>query len=114
MRGATATLALGAFFEAVEVLADLRGLGRRIREGDRAVLLGHRGPEPPSRSVGLGEGHAGGEVDSELIVPIRLDAGVVGVIAAESSRLAAFSEEDRYLLERVAAILAPFLVEPTP
>jgi putative methionine-R-sulfoxide reductase with GAF domain len=90
------------------------------RRGDRAVLLVHRGPEPPPRSVGLGEGHAGraartgatGVVESELIIPIRLDAEVVGVIAAERDREADFSEEDRDLLERVGVTLATFLATP--
>jgi putative methionine-R-sulfoxide reductase with GAF domain len=94
-----------------------RRVGIYQRQGNRAVLLGHRGPEPPRRSVGLGEGHVGRAArtgatrvaDSELIVPVRLDAGILGVIAAECDRKGAFSEEDRDLLERVAAILAPFL-----
>jgi putative methionine-R-sulfoxide reductase with GAF domain len=90
------------------------------RQGDRVVLLAHRGAEPPRRSVGLSEGHVGRAartgatrvVDSELIVPVRLDAELVGVIAAQSDGSAAVSEEDRDLLERVAAILAPFLGRP--
>lgn len=97
-----------------------RWVGIYRRQGDRAVLLVHRGPDSPRRSVDLGEVRDGTAartgatrvVDSELIIPIRLDAEVVGMIAAESDRTCDFRQEDRDLLERVGAILAPFLARP--
>jgi GAF domain-containing protein len=45
---------------------------------------------------------------SEIVVPIARDGRVVGEIDIDSDRPAAFGEDDRVLLERVAAIIAPF------
>jgi putative methionine-R-sulfoxide reductase with GAF domain len=90
------------------------GVGIYQREGDRLERRAHRGPAPPRHSFRLGEGNVGttGQigvtkvVDSELVVPIRAPGGVVGVIAVESDRDAAFDDEERSLVERVAAALA--------
>jgi GAF domain-containing protein len=43
----------------------------------------------------------------ELVVPIRAAGKVVGVIRVGTDRGAAFDDEDRSLLERVAEVLAP-------
>jgi len=45
---------------------------------------------------------------SEIVVPIALEGRVVGEIDIDSDRPAAFTEDDRVLLERVAAIVAEF------
>ena len=50
-----------------------------------------------------------GESRSELVVPIRGGTAVLGVIDAQGDREAAFGEEDRALVERVASALAPAL-----
>jgi L-methionine (R)-S-oxide reductase len=45
---------------------------------------------------------------SEIVVPIAHDGRVVGEIDIDSDRPAAFGDDDRELLERVAVLLAPF------
>jgi len=44
---------------------------------------------------------------SEIVVPIAYEGRVVGEIDIDSDRPAAFAEEDRAFLERVADLLAP-------
>jgi L-methionine (R)-S-oxide reductase len=44
---------------------------------------------------------------SEIIVPVLADARVVGTLDVESACIGAFSEEDRRVLERIAAELPP-------
>jgi L-methionine (R)-S-oxide reductase len=44
---------------------------------------------------------------SEIVVPIVFDGKVVGEIDIDSDRRAAFSAEDRALLERVAVLISP-------
>jgi GAF domain-containing protein len=87
------------------------------RENDRLVLRSHRGPAPLQASLRPGEGDVGAvgerggilETGSKLVVPIRAGAAIVGVIEAERTRPAALDEEDRPVVERVAALLAPRL-----
>jgi L-methionine (R)-S-oxide reductase len=45
---------------------------------------------------------------SEIVVPIAHEGRVVGEIDIDSDRPAAFAEEDRAFLERVADLLAPY------
>jgi L-methionine (R)-S-oxide reductase len=54
------------------------------------------------------------ETRSEIVVPIMLDGEVLGEIDIDSDRLAAFGQEDKALLESVAALLAPRLKTPEP
>jgi L-methionine (R)-S-oxide reductase len=49
------------------------------------------------------------ETRSEIVVPIMLDGEVLGELDIDSDARAAFTEADRELLERVAALLAPKL-----
>lgn len=49
------------------------------------------------------------ETKSEIVVPIMLGGEVLGEIDIDSDRLAAFGQDDRELLEAVAARLAPKL-----
>jgi GAF domain-containing protein len=46
---------------------------------------------------------------SEIVVPIMLDGEVLGELDIDSDQLAAFDGNDRELLERIAALLAPYL-----
>ena len=45
---------------------------------------------------------------SEIVVPISREGRVVGEIDIDSDRPAAFGEDDRVLLERVALVVGPF------
>jgi GAF domain-containing protein len=45
---------------------------------------------------------------SEIVVPIAHDGAVVGEIDIDSDEHAAFGEEDRALLERIALQIAPY------
>jgi L-methionine (R)-S-oxide reductase len=45
---------------------------------------------------------------SEIVVPIAREGRVLGEIDIDSDRPAAFTDDDRVLLERVAAIAASF------
>jgi L-methionine (R)-S-oxide reductase len=45
---------------------------------------------------------------SEIVVPISYDARVVGEIDIDSDKPAAFTEEDRTFLERVALLISPY------
>jgi len=45
---------------------------------------------------------------SEIVVPIAFGGRVVGEIDVDSDRLAAFGDDDRTFLERVALQLGPF------
>lgn len=46
------------------------------------------------------------ETKSEIVVPIMLDGDVLGEIDIDSDRPAAFGDDDRVLLERIADLLA--------
>ena len=52
------------------------------------------------------------ETKSEIVVPILLRGEVLGEIDVDSDRPAAFGDDDRVLLEKVAALLAPRLRKP--
>jgi len=104
----------------VEILAQGRRyvrVGIYQRQGEMMVLRAYRGPLPPPGSFRVGErkvGTAGrtGATPPELAVPVGDRSGVQGVIEVESDRAATFGEEDRALVEAVAAILAPALAGP--
>jgi len=49
-----------------------------------------------------------GSTRSEIVVPVRRDGVVVGLIDVESERLNAFDDSDRAFLEGTAAILAEY------
>jgi L-methionine (R)-S-oxide reductase len=49
------------------------------------------------------------ETRSEIVVPIMAGTEVLGEIDIDSDKRAAFSADDRELLERVATVLAPLL-----
>ena len=108
-------------------------VGIYIVEGDDLVLGPWRGPQATEHvRIPVGEGVCGaaaasGETEivddvnadprylacfpstrSEIVVPISHEGRVVGEIDIDSDRPAAFGEDDRVLLERVALVVAPF------
>src|ERR1044071_8931364 len=108
-------------------------IGIYLVDGDDLVLGPWRGPEATEHvRIPVGQGVFGaaaarGETEivddvnadprylacfastrSEIVVPIAHDGRVVGEIDIDSDRPAAFGDEDRELLERVAVLLAPF------
>lgn len=51
------------------------------------------------------------ETQSEIVVPILLNGEVFGELDIDSDRKAAFTGDDRELLEQVAALLAPVMAK---
>jgi L-methionine (R)-S-oxide reductase len=121
---------------AVEVLEEgfdhYSWVGIYLVEGDDLVLGPWQGPEATEHTrIPVGQGVCGAAaasgiteiVDdvnadprylacfpstrSEIVVPIALDGRVVGEIDIDSDRPAAFGDDDREFLERVAALIAP-------
>lgn len=107
-------------------------LGIYLVEGDELVLGPWKGPEATEHvRIPVGQGICGaaaatGETEivddvnadprylscfpstrSEIVVPIADEGRVVGEIDIDSDRPAAFGEDDRAFLERVAALIAP-------
>jgi GAF domain-containing protein len=107
-------------------------VGIYLVEGDDLVLGPWKGPEATEHvRIPVGQGVCGaaaasGETEivddvnadsrylacfpstrSEIVVPISRDGIVVGEIDIDSDRPAAFGEDDREFLERVAEIAAP-------
>jgi GAF domain-containing protein len=122
--------------KAVEVLEEgfdhYSWVGIYLVEGDDLVLGPWQGPAPTEHTrIPVGQGVCGAAaasgiteiVDdvnadprylacfpstrSEIVVPIALDGRVVGEIDIDSDRPAAFGDDDREFLERVAALIAP-------
>jgi GAF domain-containing protein len=123
--------------EVVDVLQDdfehYSWVGIYLVEGDDLVLGPWRGPQATEHvRIPVGQGVCGaaaasGETEivddvnadprylacfpstrSEIVVPIALDGRVVGEIDIDSDRPAAFDEDDRAFLERVASLIAPY------
>ncbi len=107
-------------------------LGIYLVEGDDLVLGPWKGPEATEHvRIPVGQGICGaaaatGETEivddvnadsrylscfpstrSEIVVPIAHEGRVVGEIDIDSDQPAAFGEDDRAFLERVAALIAP-------
>jgi len=51
---------------------------------------------------------------SEIVVPIAYEGRVVGEIDIDSDRPAAFGDDDRAFLERVALLISPHCLVPNP
>jgi L-methionine (R)-S-oxide reductase len=127
----------GALQQVVDVLHDevehYSWVGIYLVEGDELVLGPWKGPQATEHvRIPVGQGVCGaaaasGETEivddvnadprylacfpstrSEIVVPIALDGRVVGEIDIDSDRPAAFGEDDRELLERVAVVVARF------
>jgi L-methionine (R)-S-oxide reductase len=111
-------------------------VGIYLLDGDELVLGPFVGKPSPHTRIPLGRGICGAaatgkatiivddvnadprylacsiETKSEIVVPILLRGEVLGEIDIDSDRPAAFGEDDRVLLENVAALLAPRLRKP--
>jgi GAF domain-containing protein len=108
-------------------------VGIYLVDGDDLVLGPWKGPEATEHvRIPVGQGVCGaaaasGETEivddvngdprylacfastrSEIVVPIAHDGAVVGEIDIDSDEHAAFGEEDRALLERIALQIAPY------
>jgi L-methionine (R)-S-oxide reductase len=105
-------------------------------DGDELVLGPFVGKPSPHTRIPLGRGICGAaatekatlivddvnadprylacsvETKSEIVVPILMRGEVLGEIDIDSDRPAAFGEDDRVLLEKVAALLALRLRKP--
>ena len=105
-------------------------VGIYLLEGDTLVLGPYMGKPTPHTRIPLNQGICGAaassgktiivddvnsdprylacslETRSEIVVPITRNGKILGEIDVDSDRPAAFSEEDRKLLEAVAEILA--------
>ena len=116
-------------------IPDYTWVGIYLMEGNELVLGPYRGKPSPHTRIPLGRGICGAaatekqtiivddvnadprylacsiETKSEIVVPIMHGSRVLGEIDIDSDRHAAFGGDDRQLLERVAAFLAPRLAE---
>ena len=112
-------------------LPDYTWTGIYVLEGNELCLGPFVGKPSPHTRIPLGRGICGAaaaekativvddvnadprylacsiETKSEIVVPIMLDGEVLGELDIDSDRLAAFGDDDRALLEQVAALLAP-------
>jgi len=133
-RGGSDEEILQGVVEALEQLVEhYSWVGIYLVDGDDLVLGPWRGPQATEHvRIPVGEGVCGaaaasGETEivddvnadprylacfpstrSEIVVPISHEGRVVGEIDIDSDRPAAFGEDDRALLERVAMVVAPF------
>ena len=123
--------------EVVDVLHDrfahYSWVGIYLVEGDDLVLGAWNGPEATEHvRIPVGQGVCGaaaasGQTEiiddvnadprylacfpstrSEIVVPIAREGTVVGEIDVDSDRPAAFGEDDRAFLERVALLISPY------
>ena len=126
----------GDLQQVVDLLHDRVGhyswVGIYLTKGDELVLGPWRGPQATEHvRIPIGEGICGaaaasGETEivddvdsdprylscfvstrSEIVVPISLEGRVIGEIDIDSDEPAAFREDDRVFLERVAELIAP-------
>jgi L-methionine (R)-S-oxide reductase len=117
-------------------MPDYTWVGVYLLDGNELVLGPFVGKPSPHTRIPLGRGICGAaaaekatiivddvnadprylacsiETRSEIVVPIMLDGEVLGEIDIDSDRLAAFGQEDKAMLEAVAARLAPRLKTP--
>ena len=129
--------ASGSLQEVVDLLHDRVGhyswVGIYLVEGDDLVLGPWKGPEATEHvRIPVGQGVCGaaaasGETEivddvnadprylacfastrSEIVVPVSREGRVVGEIDIDSDRPAAFDEDDRALLERIALLISPY------
>jgi L-methionine (R)-S-oxide reductase len=113
-------------------------VGIYLLEGNELVLGPFLGKPSPHTRIPLGQGICGAaatekatiivddvkadgrylacsiDTQSEIVVPIMDGGRVLGEIDIDSDRLAAFGAADRALLESVAALIAPRLINSRP
>jgi GAF domain-containing protein len=114
-------------------LPDFTWTGIYVLDGNELYLGPYVGKPSPHTRIPLGRGICGAaasekasiivddvnadprylacsiETRSEIVVPILLNGEVLGELDIDSDKPAAFTNADRELLERVAAVLAPKL-----
>ena len=114
-------------------LPDYTWTGIYVLDGNELYLGPYVGKPSPHTRIPLGRGICGAaasektsiivddvnadprylacsiDTRSEIVVPIMLDGEVLGELDIDSDKPAAFTHEDRELLERIAALLAPKL-----
>ena len=117
---------------------DYSWVGIYLLHGNELVLGPYLGKPSPHTRIPLGRGICGAaatekatiivddvnadprylacsvETKSEIVAPIMLNGVVLGEIDIDSDKLAAFGDEDRKLVESVAAMLAPRLAADRP
>jgi L-methionine (R)-S-oxide reductase len=136
---ASAPNANGAMTQTVRLLKDsipyYTWVGIYLLDGNELVLGPFLGKPSPHTRIPLGRGICGAaaaekativvddvnadprylacsiETRSEIVVPIMEDGEVLGEIDIDSDTPAAFGDDDRVLLEQVAALLAESLSE---
>jgi L-methionine (R)-S-oxide reductase len=130
----------GVLQAVVDVLYDRFGqyswVGIYLVEGDDLVLRPWKGPQATEHTrIPVGQGICGaaaatGQTEvvddvnaderylacfpstrSEIVVPIAYEGRVVGEIDIDSDRPAAFGDDDRAFLERVALLISPACLE---
>ncbi len=114
---------------------DYTWVGIYLLDGNELVLGPYLGKPSPHTRIPLGRGICGAaatekqtiivddvnadprylacsiETKSEIVAPILFDGVVLGEIDIDSDRPAAFGDDDKQLVEAVAAMLAPRLAE---
>lgn len=132
---ATAGQAMQAAVALLKEQPDYSWVGIYLLDGNELVLGPYLGKPSPHTRIPLGRGICGAaatekqtivvddvnadprylacsvETRSEIVSPIMLNGVVLGEIDIDSDKLAAFGDEDRRLVESVAAMLAPRLAE---
>ncbi|MEX2272011.1 MAG: GAF domain-containing protein [Vicinamibacterales bacterium] len=134
-RAATAHDAMQAAVATLKQRPDYSWVGIYLLDGNELVLGPYLGKPSPHTRIPLGRGICGAaatekqtiivddvnadprylacsvDTKSEIVAPIMLDGVVLGEIDIDSDKAAAFGDEDRKLVEAVAAMLAPRLAE---
>ena len=132
-KSATAHDAMQAAVSQLKQRPDYNWVGIYLLDGNELVLGPYLGKPSPHTRIPLGRGICGAaasqkativvddvnadprylacsvETKSEIVAPIMLDGVVLGEIDIDSDKPAAFGDEDRKLVEGVAAMLAPRL-----
>lgn len=129
----TAEEAMRAAVALLKERPDYSWVGIYLLDGNELVLGPFLGKPSPHTRIPLGRGICGAaatekqtiivddvnadprylacsiETKSEIVAPIMLDGVVLGEIDIDSDKHAAFGEDDKQLVEAVAAMLAPRL-----
>jgi len=134
-RAASADDAMQAAVALLKARPDYTWVGIYLLDGNELVLGPYLGKPSPHTRIPLGRGICGAaaaekqtiivddvnadprylacsiETKSEIVAPIMFDGHVLGEIDIDSDTRSAFGDEDRALVESVAALLAPRLAE---
>jgi GAF domain-containing protein len=121
--------------EEVKKLRNYFWIGVYIKEGNLMKRVAYKGPLPPCREFPLGVGNVGYvgltgqmkiisdvtkdkqyrmcfvETKSEIVIPIKKDNEIIGVIDVESDKLNYFNEEDVKILNKLAEEILPILLK---